>query len=153
MGRAYLKAGRQLFVLVVLRPIRRKAVEGRQEAGMIEPGGTMIQFIVSAYRAFIVLGFVIAIALAAMLVSAGAYGYFLALGVVITALFATGLSAVLLSINDHLKAMAPKAMAPKGDLPRDEIIRRLQDMLDDPKTTSERRAWAEDRLSQFQQLR
>lgn len=68
----------------------------------------MIQFIVSAYRAFIVFGFAIAIVLAAMMMSSGPFGLFVALGIGIAAVVATGISAVLISINDHLAAMAPK---------------------------------------------
>lgn len=70
----------------------------------------MIKFIVDFYRSMIGLAFVLGAALAVMafFINAGGQGPLAALVILAATGLATGLSAVLISINDHLAAIRNK---------------------------------------------
>lgn len=77
----------------------------------------MIQFLVSAYRVFIVIGVLITLLAAAILIMTGGVGIFIAFGMVIASVFALGASAVLLSINDHVMAIAQGSRGEPDSIP------------------------------------
>jgi len=70
----------------------------------------VIRFIVDLYRGMIGLAFAlgVVIAVAALAIDAGGMGALAALFILAATGLATGLSAVLLSINDHLAAIRDK---------------------------------------------
>lgn len=70
----------------------------------------MIKFIVDLYRGMIGLAFVLGFILAvvALVIDAGGAGAWAAIGILALTGAATGLSAVLISINDHLAALRDK---------------------------------------------
>lgn len=70
----------------------------------------MIKLITDLYRGMIGFGFVIGaiLALAAVLSDVGGRGPLTALGIIAVTLTLTGVSAVLISINDHLAALRDK---------------------------------------------
>src|SRR3546814_7703567 len=78
-------------------------------------GEVMIQMIVSLYRAIIgvlvVVGLVATFALAAQ----GGAGLIMGLGIVLFMVMALGISAVLLSINDHLAAARPTSVSERSE--------------------------------------
>src|SRR3546814_14092877 len=67
-------------------------------------GEVMIQMIVSLYRAIIGVLFVVGLVATFALAAQGGAGLIMGLGMVLFMVMALGISAVLLSINDHLAA-------------------------------------------------
>lgn len=80
----------------------------------------MIQTIVSLYRAAIVGVFIAGSALAAMLILMGSWGILIGIALVGALAMSVGISAVLLSINDHLSALRTPA-SPAPPIPEFEL--------------------------------
>src|SRR3546814_20744709 len=74
-------------------------------------GEVMIQMIVSLYRAIIGVLFVVGLVATFALAAQGGAGLIMGLGIVLFMVMALGISAVLLSINDHLAAARPTSVS------------------------------------------
>ena len=74
----------------------------------------MIQMIVSLYRAIIGVLFVVGLLFTFALGTQGGAGLVMGLGIILFMIMALGISAVLLSINDHLSAMRPTLDVPQS---------------------------------------
>src|SRR3546814_7118335 len=74
-------------------------------------GEVMIQMIVSLYRAIIGVLFVVGLVATIALAAQGGAGLIMGLGIVLFMVMALGISAVLLSINDHLAAARPTSVS------------------------------------------
>jgi hypothetical protein len=71
----------------------------------------MIRFLVEAYRAGVVLLFLVAVLAALLLAFSGRVGFLWGVAALAVAIMGLGVSATLLSINDHLAAMRPRETA------------------------------------------
>src|SRR3546814_4889843 len=86
-----------------------------RESGLMDmlpgKGEVMIQMIVSLYRAIIGVLFVVGLVATFALAAQGGAGLIMGLGIVLFMVMALGISAVLLSINDHLAAARPTSVS------------------------------------------
>ena len=76
-------------------------------------GGFMIDFIVNIYRVMVAVAFAVAMVAVTLLATSGLYGFLMAISMFVVSIFGVGISAVLISINDHLAAAGGRAQPPR----------------------------------------